>query len=279
MARNRPKPRHRSGPPPAAEQQQKARITVSLAGRQNIAMAVHDAAGGGPVSVNVMVGRAELVFRDSAAAAFVAGRWAEMAGLAAKLPAEWERTTPVAPGRTPETGGERAGGAVGEAVAFRVADQVKVTGRVVKPRGHTSWLQLQIGPVQFSVRDITAFRTTGAGLLRGAKLASVFLPETAPAPGSATTATPTMRPALETSLRQTATNRAASALGGPSSTPSASGSAHGPASGDPAPHPGRSANPPRVAAPPPPGSRPVRATTPGPARPAPGAETTRGRTL
>lgn len=167
MARNRRKTGRGGGRAPEAEQEP-ARLTVALAGRQEVRVAVHRATADPPASVNVLLGRAQMVVTDPTAAEFVAARWSGMAGLAGHLPAEWERTTPAA-----------SAGTSGDAITFRITDQVPVAGRVVRPRGHTCWLQIRVGPVQFSVRDTTAFRTTAVGLRNAAEVARAVLPEAA----------------------------------------------------------------------------------------------------
>jgi hypothetical protein len=187
MARNRRRTGRGVGRPLSTAAEEPIRLTVVLAGRQEAAVAAFRGDGDAAGSVNVRLGRARLVFTDPAAAEFVAARWAGMTGLAGKLPAEFERSTPAAPVQTS-----------GEAIPFRVPPTVGAVGRVVRPRGHTCWLQVQIGPVQFSVRDTTAFHTAAAGLRRAAQVAAMTLP----APGPA-------------SPRQTAVRSVASALAAP----------------------------------------------------------------
>lgn len=257
MARNRPRPRRagdrRTGDPQQQEpsgqgplqEQEPARLTVPLAGRQDVEVRLCRASEESPAAVQVRLGRAQLVFTERAAIGSVAARWAEMVGLAGRLPAEFERSTPVA-----ATAGSRLG--TGDPVAVRVGEQVLVTGRVVRPRGHTNWLQLQVGPVQFSVRDTTAFHTVAAGLRGAAKLATIKLVESGPAMSAAAMATGGR--SLVVSPREVAARSAASAL----TTPSATGSASGAAG-----RPGRSPSATTGRAVPPDRSRPLRGPAPG----------------
>lgn len=223
MAQHRPKPRRISDHPPGAPQplgplqdHEPVRLGVVMAGRQNVETTLVRASGESPVAVAVAVGRVRLVFTERAAIEMVAARWAEMAGLAGHLPAEFERSTPAAAvvptAVSSAVSSVESTSTAGQAVVVRIGEKALVTGRVVRPQGYTNWLQLQVGPVQFSIRDTSAFHTAAAGLRSAAKLATIGLVESSPS--AAVTAAP--------SPREVAARSVASALAAPPAEGSAS---------------------------------------------------------
>jgi hypothetical protein len=96
------------------------------------------------------------------------------------LPGEAERRTPRASART----------ASEPAILVEATGPAPVSGQLIRPPGHTIWLQLQVGGVLFSVRDTAAFATTSAGLREVADLVRIALPtgEAAASPRTAAAA-------------------------------------------------------------------------------------------
>jgi hypothetical protein len=157
---------------------QQIRVTVPLAGPQDIAIAAHqprtDADDG---SVSMRVGRVLMVFYDRPAVDAMVGAWGDHTRHAEMLPGESERSTPRASAHT----------ASEPAILVEATGPALVSGQLIRPPGHTIWLQLQVGGVLFSVRDTAAFGTTAAALREVVDLARIVLPsgEPAAAPSSA----------------------------------------------------------------------------------------------
>lgn len=146
---------------------QQIRVTVPLAGPQDIPVAAHQPrtdAGGG--SVSMRVGRVLMVFYDRPAVDAMIRAWGDHTRHAQLLPGESERSTPRASAHT----------ASEPAILVEATGPAPVSGQLIRPPGHTIWLQLQVGGVLFSVRDTAAFGTTTAALGEVADLARIVLP-------------------------------------------------------------------------------------------------------
>lgn len=190
--------RRRGGRPGIGQESagQRIRVTVPLAGPQDIAVAAHEPRGERTEgSVTMRVGRVLLEFHDQAAAETVITAWADHVNHAEKLPLGSERSTPSA---SSYTGSDPA-------ILIEATGSSPVSGKLVHPPGHTSWLQLQIGSMLISVRDQEAFASTMGGLYELGRLARATLP---------LTATPTRQ--------QTARNAVVDALAAPASGGAAS---------------------------------------------------------
>jgi hypothetical protein len=152
---------------------QQIRVTVPLAGPQDVAIAAHQPRSEvGESTVSMRVGRVLMVFYDQPAIDAMLKAWGDHGRHAHLLPAESERSTPRASART----------ASEPAILVEASGPAPVSGQLIRPPGHTLWLQLQVGGVLFSVRDTAAFATTTAGLREVAALARTTLAPVEPAP-------------------------------------------------------------------------------------------------
>jgi hypothetical protein len=151
---------------------QQIRVTVPLAGPQHITVTAHPRSEPGHGSVSMLLGRLLIIFHDRPAVDAMVKAWGDQARKAELLPNDAERSTPRASFRT----------ASELAILVDATGPAPVSGKLIRPPGHTTWLQLQFGGVLFSVRDIEAFGTTTAALRKVAELAQTSLAPAEPGP-------------------------------------------------------------------------------------------------
>jgi hypothetical protein len=198
---------------------QRIRVTVPLAGPQEPLVA---GSRPGPEAehgeVGLLLGRVMLVFYDRPAVDTLVKAWSDQAAKAERLPSDAERSTPRASART---GGDPP-------ILVDARGSAPVSAQLVRPYGHTPWLQLQYGGVLFSVRDTAAFETTNAAIRKVAEIArEVMVSAEPPAAPSRTAASVSAAlaappPALPSSLRggaRTAPARPPTPRPGPGATP------------------------------------------------------------